>query len=82
MSRPIHPICVKCKKEYRPKKNGVFVELMADFGSYEIFHADLVECPKCGHQIITGFGQGPVGNHLEEDYKELLGKIGKTYKCY
>ncbi len=85
MSRPIYPICVICQVEYKPKKNGVNVELMANFGSFELYEADKVECPGCGHQIITGYGSQPISIHFEKDYKEVLKKVtkdGPTYKCY
>ena len=76
------PICVKCKIEYRPEKNGVVVEYMASFGSYQLFFADLHKCPKCGDEIIAGFGQSSFAEHYQSDYKEILKKQGKTYKVY
>lgn len=85
MSKPGFPICVKCQVEYRPKTNGINVELMADFGSFELYKADKVECPGCGHQIITGYGDEPFAIHFKENYKEVLEKVeksGRTYKCY
>lgn len=82
MSRPLHPICIKCECEYKPKKSGVYVELMAKWGSYEVFMADLLECPRCGHQVISGYGDRPAGAHFTDDYKTFLKSIGKTHKCY
>lgn len=86
MSRPIHPICVKCQVAYKPKRNGVFVEVMGGKRlhrfSYQVFHGDLVECPKCGHQIVTGIGKNPVKEQFQNTYREFLVRIGKTYKCY
>ncbi len=85
MSRPIFPHCVKCQVLYRPKTNGMTLEMMAGFGSFELFKADLIECPGCGNQIIHGYGQNPVSVHFWDDYKEALEKekkLGKMYKSY
>jgi len=86
MSSPLRPICVKCQKEYKVKKQGVITELMTTFSgkltSFELYDSDLWECPVCGHQIIGGFGQLPFAQHFEENYQKILKKVGETYKCY
>lgn len=90
MSRPIYPICVKCQVAYKPKRDGVFVEVMGGGRgtlplhrfSYQVFHGDLVECPNCGHQIVVGIGKNPVKQQFEDGYRDFLANIGKTYKCY
>jgi len=86
MSSPIRPICVKCQKEYKVEKQGVTTELMTTFSgkpaSFKLYDSDLWECPVCGHQIIGGFGQRPFAQHFEENYEEILKKVGETYKCY
>lgn len=75
-------ICVKCQIEYKPEKNGVVVEEMASFGSYKLWSADLWKCPKCGHEIIAGFADRNFAEHYQPDYKDILEKVSKTYKCY
>jgi len=41
--RPTGPICVKCGKHMKVKKNGVLAEEMTDFGSYQVWCSDLWE---------------------------------------
>jgi len=86
MSRPIRPICTKCQREYKVKKQGIVTELMGMFGgklaSHELYSSDLWECPMCGHQIVGGFGEEALARHFEEKYEEILEEAGKTYKCY
>jgi hypothetical protein len=67
------PACVKCKRFYRPKKNGVRVNEQAPICNgalpglthpalwhpYKIWHADLWQCEGCGHELITGYGRHP-----------------------
>ena len=75
-------VCVKCEVEYKPEENGVVVEEMASFGSYKLWQADLVKCPKCGNEIIAGFGNENFAEHYQPDYKEILKSYPKTYKDY
>lgn len=68
MSRPSGPICVQCQVPFRPFKNGVTVELLAAYGSYELWEADEWACPVCDARIITGFAQSPFAHHYDTDY--------------
>ncbi len=68
------PICVPCRRFFRPKKNGFhFTEGFpsphdAEPGNqepenwkpYKIWVGDLWECRGCGTQIVSGFGSGPI----------------------
>ena len=71
MSRPAGPICVKCSRVMRPMKNDVVVELLAEFGSYELWYADEWGCPVCDCRVITGYGSGPFAQHLEPNYEVI-----------
>lgn len=55
MSKPIYPICVECNLSMHPHTNGVMMLLMAYSPPqpYEAYRGDLVECPKCGTQVIS-----------------------------
>lgn len=75
-------ICVKCNVSYITKKNGVIVEELAQFGSYKLWEADLKECPKCHHQIISGFAQHSFAEHYQTDYKDKLQEIKKNGYYY
>jgi hypothetical protein len=55
----------------RPKKQGVSVESMATFGSYQLLMADLYACPGCDREVIAGFGQ-PLAEHFEPGYEQKL----------
>lgn len=65
-------ICPKCELELRAKKNGVPVESMADFGSYQLYMADLLYCPSCGLEIIAGLSPKPLAEHHQPSYAETV----------
>ena len=71
------PVCVKCSCELRPEKNGVGVLDMADIGEYELFDADLWKCPKCGIEIVGGFGRNPISAHYMSDFKTMINSYEK-----
>ena len=71
------PVCTACQTEMHPEKNGVGVLDLADWGPCNLWDADLWECPKCGHQIVSGFGDNPIVRHHE---KERFEKILKEYR--
>ncbi len=78
------PICVPCRRFFRPKKNGVeFVEGMpidnhAPAGleaphlwrPYKLWMADQWECRGCGASIIIGAGHAPIAEHFEPGFGE------------
>ena len=67
------PVCAPCQVEMHPERNGVGVLDMASFGPCDLWDADLWECPKCGHQIVSGFGANPVSSHyLKEGFPRLI----------
>ena len=66
------PVCVKCQTEMRCEKNGVGCLDMASFGPYELWDSDLYKCPKCGVEILTGFGDLAVSVHHKENFQQLV----------
>jgi len=66
------PVCAACQVEMHPERNGVGVLDMADYGPVNLWDADLWECPKCRHQIVSGFGGNPIARHYEGDRFEKL----------
>jgi hypothetical protein len=65
--------CPTCKLDLRVKKNSVGVESMADFGSYQYFHADLWKCPVCGLEVVTGFGSTPIAEYyMQPKYEQAI----------
>jgi hypothetical protein len=77
------PICVKCKRFYKPKKNGIFaleqmpkangakpgLEDEENWEPYKIWRADLYKCEGCNHEIVDGFSWGPLAEHYEDNFK-------------
>jgi len=81
------PICVKCEVEFRPKENDVRV--VKWFSSpprpCAIWCADLWTCPKCGIEIVVGFGRDSIAEHYQEDFEESLQNAEDNYtviNCY
>lgn len=87
------PICVKCQRFYRPKKNGIaFVEgmpLERDarpgieddhlWAPYKLWSGDLWFCPGCGHELISGVG-GQISEHYMPDFLQQVERLGATLK--
>lgn len=65
------PVCVKCQVEMEPAKVGVVCLDMAEFGPYKMTESDLYQCPICGIQILTAFGEGSM-HHNEPRFKPYL----------
>jgi hypothetical protein len=80
----LKPICVKCQRFYRPKKNGYgFIEAMPIGGfsapagtscpelwtPYKLWRGDLWECQGCGHELVSGVANQPISEHYKPDFK-------------
>jgi hypothetical protein len=80
------PICVKCKRFFKPHRNGVFaleqmptvsgaqpgLEEEALWQPYKIWRADLYRCGGCSDEIIVGFGAGRLTEHYEPQFEKVL----------
>jgi hypothetical protein len=66
------PVCKKDNCEMRPETNGVGVLDVTSRGSYQLWDADLWKCPKCGVEIVGGFGHGPVSAHYLDGFHEHI----------
>lgn len=80
MARPLY-VCI-CGKHMKCKTNEVYGLEMATFGPAALWYGDLWECPECGHQLVTGFGQQPIREHYEEDFEQLLALARESGECY
>ena len=68
-------VCVTCQVELRCETNGTTVIETASFGPYKVWDADTWKCPKCGVEIIAGFGNKPIReDHYAEDFPAWLEK--------
>lgn len=45
---------------------------------YKIWQGDLLECPNCHAQIISGFGASPWSEHYRPDFKEMIERTGAS----
>lgn len=84
------PICVRCQRFYRPKKNGFnFVEGMPKEGSpgrgldepekwkpYKLWQGDLWQCAGCGSQVVIGVGNAPLAEHFQPDFAAKVVSFG------
>jgi hypothetical protein len=57
-------ICVKCELQYQPVKIGAAVQTMTEDGPYQLFSADRLECPGCGHAIARSAAD-PIAEHFQ-----------------
>ena len=72
--------CPKCELALRPVEGGVAAELMAAFGPYQLWSADLWECPHCHNRVICRFGAAPIAEHFEPRYPDGLALFaGKSH---
>ena len=70
-------VCVPCETELKPKVNGAVVIETASFGPYKVWNADVWICPNCGHETVAGFGNGPMIEHFEDGFADVLEKMKK-----
>lgn len=79
-------VCLRCHCFYDTKKVGVYVEELApvgpsspdgprDWEPYKIYCGDLFECPRCGHQLVSGFGRGPIAEHYQPNYEAIRARL-------
>jgi len=51
---------------------------MNDGSDYQLWQADLWECPDCGNQVILGYGAQCWSAHWQSDFKSHLDKVDFT----
>ena len=79
------PICVSCRRFYRPEKNGyVFMEGTPDgmalpglaepehWHPYKLWRGDLWKCQGCGALIVVGVAQEPLAEHYQPNFQEIV----------
>ena len=64
--------CASCKTMLRPRTNEIYVAVESDGQAYQIWCADLWECPDCGTQIILGYGQRPLSENYQDGFEKYL----------
>lgn len=81
------PVCVKCQRFYRPKRNGTpFIESKPIGGKlvpqgtsrpdlwepYKLWMGDLWQCQGCGHQLISGVAGKPISQDYHHDFHQNI----------
>jgi hypothetical protein len=78
------PVCVNCKRFFKPASIGRFVLEQMPAGSdqawvpYRLWSADILRCSGCGAEIVTGFGRAPVAEHYEPGFQDTLAQARAT----
>jgi hypothetical protein len=86
------PVCVPCKRFFRPKRNGTAwiegkpsysgappgTEEEAAWSPYKLWNSDMWECQGCGAQIIVGHGQQPISQDYMADFADQVKDHGAT----
>lgn len=78
-------ICVRCQKEYRVKKAGVYLVETAGRNQrpYKLWSTDLLHCPICNHEVVTGFTDRPVAMDWQaERMANLIAKAKESGWLY
>ena len=71
--------CVPCKTYLRPRKNDIYVlTTMSDGKPYQIWNADLWECPDCGQQVILGYGMHAISEHYMDGFDTWMAEVTHT----
>ena len=71
-------VCVNCEIFLKPKKNGVMAVTTIgcrEDRPYEVYHADLWECPKCGVEIVLGFGMYAEMEYWQQGFEKRYNDI-------
>lgn len=88
------PVCIPCHMFYRSEHTGFkFIEGMPDGNNvqpgmaeadrwkpYKLWVGDRWKCPGCGHEIICGFGSGPIDEHYTKTFADNVRAHGATYQ--
>jgi len=69
--------CVKCEVGYQIVKSGVYLVTMFNNPPepYQIWHADMHQCPECGEKIVTGRGSGAISEHFKVGFSDYLQQL-------
>jgi hypothetical protein len=90
------PVCVSCKRFFKPFKNGIYVleqmpegndmvpgtEMEENWRPYKIWRADLLWCEGCGKKIVSGFGMQHMAEHYESGFDKFLAELRVSGMLY
>ena len=77
------PICVGCRREMRPEKNGAIIEYFnVALQSYKLLSGDVWKCDMCGREIVCGISKSPLSERWRKDYAEKLASYPERIKVF
>lgn len=83
MSRPV---CVLCHVEFDCLKNGVGVlKMTVESGKqvpYQLWEADMWECPGCKSRIVSGFGRAAIAEAYHPSFENAVRAEEVLIKVY
>lgn len=66
------PVCVKCKRELYPHKNGMGLLDIVRGEPYALWDTDVWKCPECGMEVVGGFASSPISAHYENNFSSMV----------
>lgn len=66
------PVCVKCRVEMLPEKNGTICVDYTKQGPYKMWDSDMYRCPVCQIDILVGFGQAEISVCHDGQFEGML----------
>ena len=79
------PTCVPCQIGMEQVKIGLYCASMFSDPPqpYKIWAADKYQCPICGHEVLSGYGDRALMEHFQEGFEEYVKRIkDRTVKQY
>ena len=68
----MRPVCVQCQCEMRCSKTGATIVVMSGDEPYQIWQADIFQCPGCGFEAVTGWAGKPFKYRHEENFQQAV----------
>ena len=76
--------CAKCNRQMVLKNVGIdVIETFTEIQEpYQIWSADLWECPECGNQVAAGFGDCARYSHYSPMFAESMARTQASAHIY
>lgn len=76
----MRPACVSCQCEMRCSKTGATIVIMSGGKPYQLWQADIFQCPGCGFEAVTGWAEKPITHSGQEGFRACLKRYLDTGK--
>ena len=88
------PICMPCRRFFRPEKNGFYFREAQPIGDktppgkdrddlwrdYKVWCGDVWMCHGCGQKIIVGTALQPLAEQHHQDFDEVVKKLRADFR--